>query len=495
LKKVLLVNWDCYPNYASGGVYTWTKSLIDSLSDYEFVVVNELSNPNNNSKYTVPQHVTKVIEVPIYGSHRYEEYSKGHQALLPKILRTTESIIQNNFLVLYKEFISNVLSERCDIKLLAELVIKLHQFLLKYDSKKCLEHHLTWDIFIEQLNKEALYRHLTMKEALIAFQVVQRNIALLSIPAPKVDIIHCSLAWLPSLMAVYAKEENNCPLVITEHGVAFRELLLYYNRYLFAEASKIFWKVFSLNIVRTVYSVSDVITSVCEINNVWEEKLGADPSKVKLVYNGVDTSKFRPVEVKRNDNRPTVVSIARIDPFKDIVCLIQAIKYAKEEIPNIQCLIYGGSIDLEYSLRCVKAVTDLQLEDHVKFVGNTKEPEKAYGAGDIVAISSISEGFPFTIIEAMACGKAIVASDVGGIREALDGCGLLVRSRRPRELAKGIVRLLQDEKMRHQFEEASLVKVRTTFTLEKCVQQFRKEYGDLINLYDNKKQKMEAIVQ
>ena len=476
-------------------MYTWTRALIDSMQDYEFNVINALSNPNCNSMYTVPPNVTKVIDVPIFGSHRYEEFSKEKESMLPKILRTTESVIKNDFLVLYKDFLRAVLSDRCDTKILAELIIKLHQFLLTYDSRKCLEHHLCWDVFIELLDEQHLYRHLTMKEALIAFQLVQRHIALLSIQVPKVDIIHCSLAWLPSLIAIYAKKESNCPVLITEHGVAYRELLLYYNRYLFDESSKIFWKIFSHNIIRTVYSISDTITTVCNFNKVWEEKLGADSSKIKVVYNGVDTSKFRPVEVKRDDHRPTVVTVARIDPFKDIVCMTQAIKYVKEEIPDIQCLIYGSAIDLEYSIRCAKAVKDLQLEDNIKFMGGTKEPEKAYSAGDIVAISSIMEGFPFTVIEAMACGKAVVASDVGGVREALEGCGLLVRSRRPRELAKGIIRLLQDKELRQKFEKDSLNKVNVEFTLEKCVQQFRKEYADLINLHDNKKQKMAVIVR
>lgn len=453
--------------------------MIDSMQDYEFIVVNDISNPNCNGHYTVPPNVTKVIEVPLYGTLRYEEFSKDSKSLLTRISKTSDSVIRNGFIPLYTDFLAAALSDRCDTKIFADLVIKLHQFLISHDAKKCLEHHMCWDVFMEHLNSEQLYRHLTVKEATLAFQLIQRNITMLSIQVPKVDIIHCSSAWLPSMIAIYAKQESNCPFIITEHGVAYRELLLYYNRYLFDESSKIFWKIFSHNIVRSVYDVADRITTVCNFNKFWEEKLGADPSKIKVVYNGVDTSKFRPVEVARKDSRPTVVTVARIDPFKDIVCLAQAIKYAKEEIHDIQCLIYGGAIDLEYATRCVKAVKDLGLEDNVKFMGGTKEPEKAYSAGDIVAISSIMEGFPFTVIEAMACGKAVVASDVGGVREALDGCGLLVRSRRPRDLAKGIVRLLQDREMREKFEKAALEKVISEFTLKKCIEEIKKEYEGL----------------
>lgn len=483
MKKVLLINWDCYPNITTGGVYTWTKTLIDAMSEHEFIVLNEISNPNTNGKYTIPKNVVQVLEVPIFGSARYEEYCKRDDLLLARILRTTQHIITDKFIPLYKAFLDSVLSDRCNPSVLADIVIKLHDLLIVYDAKKFLEHPLTWELFIEKLNSEPLYSNMTLNEALVAYQLIQRNIQLLSIKVPKVDLIHCSLAWLPSLVAIYAKKESDCPVLVTEHGVAFRELVLFYNGYLYDEPSKIFWKVFSHNIIRTIYFVADLFTPVCHANKIWEECLGVDPSKVKVIYNGVNTSKFKPLDIKREDKRPTVVSVARIDAFKDIVCLVQAIKYAKEQIPDIQCLIYGTSVNLDYSLRCLQAVKELQLDDTVKFMGGTKEPEKVYNAADVVAVSSITEGFPFTIIEAMACGKAVVASDVGGVGEALKGSGLLVRSRRPRELGESIVRLIKDESLRHKFEALALKKVHDEFTLEKCVDGFKKEYEELIRAY------------
>jgi glycosyltransferase involved in cell wall biosynthesis len=498
LKKVLLINWDCYPNITTGGIYTWTKSLIDALSDYEFVVLNEISNPNANAEYTIPKNVTKVMEVPIFGSIRYEEFCKRDNLLLARILRTTQHIIKEKFIPLYKEFLNSVLSDRCNPRVLTDIVIKLHDLLTVYDAKKCLEHPETWDIFVEKLNKEPLYNNMKLNEVLVAYQLIQRNIQLLSIKVPKVDLIHCSLAWLPSLVAIYAKKESNCPVLVTEHGVAFRELVLFWNGYLYDEPSKIFWKVFSHNIVRTIYFIADSFTPVCNANKIWEESLGVDTSKVKVIYNGVNTSKFRPIEGKREDKRPTVVSVARIDAFKDIVCLIQAIKYAKEQISDIQCLIYGTSVNLDYSFRCLRTVKELHLEDTVRFMGGTKEPEIAYNAADVIAVSSITEGFPFSIIEAMACGKAVVASDVGGVGEALKDCGLLVRSRRPRELGEAIVRLIKDENLRHKFEMDALKKVHDEFTLEKCVEGFKKEYEKLTSLYKSEKEKQklkEMILQ
>ncbi|HJT10843.1 MAG TPA: GT4 family glycosyltransferase PelF [Candidatus Nitrosotalea sp.] len=483
-----MINWDNYPNIASGGVYTWEKTLIDHMADYEFIILNHLSNPNNNSEYVLPKNVTQVIEVPIYGSIRYEEYCHHDISLISRILRTTERVIREKFMPLYKDFVASMVSDHCNTASLADTIVNLHNFLLKYDGKKCLEHPMAWNVFIEELNKVPLYRNILIKEAaLMMYQTFQRSIQLLATKIPKVDIIHCSLAWFPTLVAVYAKRENNCPVLITEHGIAFREISLFYNQFMYDEPSKIFAKIVSRNLVQLIYSITDSLTPVCQVNKNWEKKLGVDPSKIKVIYNAINTSKFKPIQVEHKDKRPTIVSVARVVGYKDIPCLVYAVKYAKQQIPDLQCLIYGTAPELDYSKRCVKLVKELKLEDNIKFMGGTSEPEKAYNLGDAVVMTSITEGFPFSIIEAMACGKAVIASDVGGDREALQGCGILVRSRRPLLLAQAIVRVLQDDKLRHQLEQAALKKVQDDFTLEQCGEHYKKEYEILLRSYEDRK--------
>jgi glycosyltransferase involved in cell wall biosynthesis len=480
MKKVLLVNWDCYPNCASGGVYSWTKNLIENMPDWQFIVVNQLSNPNCNGNYNVPPQVTKVIEIPIFGSNRYEEYYDEKKSLIGKILRTSDRIVKKEFIPLYREFIDVVLTAYTEPRELCDVISKLHKFLTKYDTKKCFEHYLCWQVFLQKVLADPLYRQMTLKETLLAFQLIQRSMQLLSLDIPKVDIIHCSLAWIPAFIAIFAKMEHNCPVIITEHGVAYRELLLYYNAYMYDEGSKVFWKVFSRNIVKTIYSIADSVTPVCTANANWEEILHTDKNKIKVIYNGVDTKKFRPVQMQNTQGRPTVVCVARIEIFKDIICLVQAIKYVKKSIPDIQCLIYGGSTDLNYSIRCLESVKNFGLEETVKFMGATKEPQKVYNDADVVAISSVTEGFPFAVIEAMACGKAVVAADVGGVSEALQGCGILVRSRHPHEFAEAIVKLINDKKLREELGALAVKRVVNEFTLKRSVDGFRDQYESLI---------------
>jgi glycosyltransferase involved in cell wall biosynthesis len=120
------------------------------------------------------------------------------------------------------------------------------------------------------------------------------------------------------------------------------------------------------------------------------------------------------------------------------------------------------------------------MENTIQFMGKVKNPEVAYNASDVVVISSITEGFPFAIIEAMACGKGIVATDVGGIREALDGCGLLVRSSHPQELSSAIIELLGNKKLRDDLGAKALKKAHERFTLEKSLLHYREQYEALL---------------
>jgi glycosyltransferase involved in cell wall biosynthesis len=531
-----MINWDNYPNNATGGVYAWADALISGMPDFRFVILNCLSNPNSNGHYKIPKHVTRVIEMPLYGCQRYEEfYRHENSPVVSKILRTNEDFVQDTFLPEYATFLSHLFSDSLNSGKLSGSAIELHTLLAGHDVKKCLENPRSFEIFLETFRRDLLYQQIPLKDLLNLFQLVQRMIQILSIKIPdKIDLVHSSNAWFPALVGICAKHDNACPMIVTEHGVAFKDLLLYQRLFTHNEASNILWKVFSRNIIRTVCEAADIVSPVCYANGIAEQTLGVDEAKIRVIYNGVDTSRFRPVEVPfstleyldgldrdarrnevssgkhmslkmtdkgKNENemenskvwsssgsdharsaakRPTVVYVGRIELLKDLMNLIAAIKIVTERIPNVLCLIYGASTDLEYARRCSDLVSELKLHDNVRFMGKTNEPEMAYNLGDVVVLSSVREGFPYTVIEAMACGKVVVSTDVGGIREALENYGMLVKPRHSIELAAEITKLLSDEELRTGLGDASARRVANKFSIDQTIRDYRTLYNDLI---------------
>ncbi|MDE1853681.1 MAG: GT4 family glycosyltransferase PelF [Thaumarchaeota archaeon] len=474
----MLVNWDNYPNVASGGVYTWAKVLVDSLVDWDFVVFNQLSNANANAKYSVGSNVREVLEVPLFGTQRIEEFYYGSTPMIDKVGRSSQEVIENTFIPAFENFMTCLLADDGKPEEFIRMMMQMRRVLMLNDTKKLLEHERTWEAFMDHLRRDQLYRWMSIKEALVAFGLIQRGLQILSLEVPEVDLIQTSLAWWPSLIGVAAKQEQGVPMVVTEHGVAYRELMLYYNSLLYDEPSKLFWKVFSRNLVEVVYHSADKVAPVCKANAVWEEALGVPRQKIHVVYNGIDTSRFKPMEVKRPAG-PTVVSVARVDPFKDTTTLIYAISGMRRKIPDVKCVLYGDGNSLEYSKRCLKAVREQGLEDCFTFAGGTKEPEKAYNVGDVVVFSSITEGFPFSVIEAMACGKAVVATEAGGVPEALEGCGVMVKSRDPATLADAVIKLLTDKELRETYAARALARAREKFSLATMVGEYRSIYSEL----------------
>jgi glycosyltransferase involved in cell wall biosynthesis len=600
-KRILMINWDSYPNVTSGGVYSWGKALVENLRDCKFTIINVLSNPGSNSAINVPDNVEKVICVPLFGSFRIDEYlninntyaggeKKGKadkaedshypfynsaskinsfMGFISRLNKTDKSIIRSEFIPLFMAFLQTVILPEGNIEFNPSKVLRatldLHNFFKIYDTKKCLEHNDVWKAFQKLLQSDSIYRYMSAKEALNIYKALQRNLQLLAIPVSKFDIIHSSVAWLPSLIGLIAKTKYNIPFILTEHGVAFKELLLYYNTMPLDQPSGIFWRSFSLNMIKTFYRFADRIAPVCYANARWEKYLiGKEDQKINVIYNGIDTSRFTEKNsnkdltykidsgfniVQHNTNpdntskdndhfhfghkfrtlqsatktktedreikdplhnidvsadckreyqdnafqtyeftsrrsidkaRPIIVFVGRIDPFKDIVKLLIAISYVRKEIPEILCKIYGTASNIEYASKCINALESYGLQDNVLFMGSTKSPEIAYSEADVVAISSVSEGFPFSVIEAMACGKIVVATNVGGVAEALEGSGFLVTSAHPRAFADALILALNDEKVRKELGKRAQAVAQLKFSLSTMIKNYEELYNSLI---------------
>ncbi len=132
-----------------------------------------------------------------------------------------------------------------------------------------------------------------------------------------------------------------------------------------------------------------------------------------------------------------------------------------------------------YLQSCRDLAAELGVADAVGFEGRVEEIRDAYAAGSVVVLSSISEGFPYTLIEAMTCGRACVATDVGGVSEALGDTGRLVPPRDPDAMAAACLELLGDTDLRGRLGAEARERALANFTVDRAIGTFGEVYEGL----------------
>jgi len=301
----------------------------------------------------------------------------------------------------------------------------------------------------------------------------------LHFPIPRADITHSSAAGFCGLPCVLSKLVDETPYLLTEHGVYIREQYLNLRRQMKSLFVRGFLYRLVENIVELNYFFADQVSPVCGFNSRWEMQLGVPEERIKVIFNGVDPDRFFPCKRERND-RPQIATVGLIYPLKGQLHLIRAAAHLKERFENLEVQFYGAATDTEYFDECKRTMSELHLENNVTFAGTTKEPWKAYSNADVVAFPSISEAFPFAVLEAMFCGAAIVATDVGGVAEALGDCGLLVPAKTPQAMAEAISYLLGDRAARERLGCMARLRALEHFTEQEFLNLYSNTYRELL---------------
>jgi glycosyltransferase involved in cell wall biosynthesis len=209
---------------------------------------------------------------------------------------------------------------------------------------------------------------------------------------------------------------------------------------------------------------------------------GAARRRSRTDHDGVQ--RCRPDRLPPAGREPDVATITwagRIDPIKDLETLLRAFAAVRARIPDARLRIFGGTPagNEGYLQRCRTLAGELGIGDAVGFEGRVDRIGDAYAAGHVVVLSSISEGFPYTLIEAMVSGRATVSTDVGGVAEAVADVGLVVPPRDPEAMATACLRLLGDDLLRHRLGTAARQRALELFTVDRAVDAFAGIYAAL----------------
>lgn len=209
----------------------------------------------------------------------------------------------------------------------------------------------------------------------------------------------------------------------------------------------------------------------------------ARQSKLYIIENGVSAGywdKLPPKHECRNAlglpiDAPVVGMAARLEPQKGCEHYINAAKLALKAVPEARFLLAGrGSI----SSILEEMVSRYGIGDRFIFLGNRRDMRTFYGALDLFTLTSLWEGMPYVLLEAMAARLAIIATDIPGARETVaEGeTGILVQTEDEEGLSREIVRLLRDEELRRRMGEQGRARVELKFTTRQCLKKHQALY-------------------
>ena len=165
--------------------------------------------------------------------------------------------------------------------------------------------------------------------------------------------------------------------------------------------------------------------------------------KIGVIYNGIDTEEFFPTDVKKNPDEFTIICVSRVTPRKGIRFLIQAFKILSSKHNHLRLLIVGDGNEKKM---LEDLVEDLELKDKVEFAGAVAHNKVLayYQRANVFVLPSLNEGMSNVMLEALACGLPVVATDTGGTKELLTDelNGLVVKMKDTDDLAEKIEKLI-----------------------------------------------------
>jgi len=285
----------------------------------------------------------------------------------------------------------------------------------------------------------------------------------------KIDIIHTQM-YRSNVTGTIAGKLAGVPIIISNVHIvneweSVRQLLM--DKFLMRFRSKI-------------VAVSEKVRE-CVI-----EKIKISLDKCTVIYNGIDLRRFQSVPILDesyyqslglNKNDKIVIMAARLVKIKNHSCLFRAVKTVLESFTDIKFLLAGdGALKDE-----LKAEVDkLGIKNNVIFAGVMDDMEKLYAVSHISVLPSDREGFSNVIVESMASGLPVIATDVGGNSEAIvDGqTGYIIQCDDDKSLAEKIVCLFKDESLRMKMSEESRKRAEM-FSLEKMKEKTETLYQSL----------------
>ena len=305
---------------------------------------------------------------------------------------------------------------------------------------------------------------------------------------------------MPGLLAARAAIETDSRAIVTEHGVYTNERRIEIltaewiadtiDNGLAIDSRRMdlrdLWIKSFEGYARTCYEACESITTLYGDNQKLQLDLGASPDKLVIIPNGIDINKFGSVKPELG-NPPTVALVGRVVPIKDVKTYIASARIVRDAIPDVRVLVLGPlDEDPDYAAECRSMIDDLGLAETVVLAGRVNVMDWLPRI-HVLALSSLSEAQPLTVLEAGAAGIPCVTTNVGSCREILHGMddedpnfglgGIVTDVVSPDQIAEGVISLLRDNELREQMGSNLRARVRRYYSSERSREAYASLYG------------------
>lgn len=450
--NVCVISESAYPT-GRGGVSEWCHSLIGRMEDVRFNVFS--ISTEKGIKYSFPENVDEVVVEHLHSPNFKHGIDEGYAEDLLKELRPALS------------------GEPLDCEEILGLAKRR-----ECRADELLGSDTNWNSAV------AYYRENFPRRSFAHFYIFWTSLFYLLYKTleafgkvPGSDVYHALNAGYAGLLGCLAKLNTGGSLIVTEHGLYLKERRFELENSGIPSWLQGMYERFFESLVRTSYTYSDTVTSVCRVHTKFQRETEPDLNKIRVIYNGIDTDKFHPPNPSNSNGREhfNIGTITRITPIKDILTFIRAADHVLQK-HRAEFYVIGGVEDEEYYEECKKLREELGLEAYVKFTG-FQDSLEWYPRFDVFALPSLSEGFPLTILEALSSGVPCVATGVGGVPEIL-GEEFLVQKWDPEGLAEKISWLLENPEERRRAGARGRELVESEFSVDRMVRDYRELYGE-----------------
>jgi sugar transferase (PEP-CTERM/EpsH1 system associated) len=239
---------------------------------------------------------------------------------------------------------------------------------------------------------------------------------------------------------------------------------------------------------RVAYAMADAVFALTrELREFHARQARVSPESIGVIYNGVDTERFAPnresrmalrAELKLPENSFVVGSVGRLVPIKDHLTLLKAAAKFAETGMDVRVLLIGSGPEREKLQREAAG----SLPGRVCFEGDSDRVPEMLNAMDVFVLPSLGEGMSNTLLEAMACGLPVLATNVGGNPEIIenDSNGCLFAPRDVQWLAEKLRILASDRELARRMGAAARRRTTETFSLTRMIKNYREFYFDLV---------------